>query len=190
MWFFTYHCTHVTYKSQRASLRVGWPFLQVYNILSLSRTMDIIYTSFLEVYHKEVSPKTSSRLSHGLQPRLKATATVHLLLWEPSSAASDNPPKDTSTPNSICTGCNQLHLILTSSEPLGACISDENIPCVIRPGLPCTQVSWSGTQGTRSCLSSWQLHGTPTPHPKWTCPSSMLFHGWQTYAYIANADKP
>lgn len=42
--------------------------------------MGIIYTLFLEGYHKEVSPQTSFGLPHHLEPRLKATATVHLLL--------------------------------------------------------------------------------------------------------------
>lgn len=50
------------------------------DFVSLSRTMDIIYTSLLDVNHKEVSPQTSFRLSHCLWLRLKATATLHLLL--------------------------------------------------------------------------------------------------------------
>lgn len=41
--------------------------------------MGIIYTSFLEVYHKEVSPETSFRLSRFLQPKVKAMAMIHLL---------------------------------------------------------------------------------------------------------------
>lgn len=65
--------------------------------------MDIIYTWFLEVYHKEVNPQASSRLSHCLQPRLKVTATVHLLLLRASSVATDTPPKDTGTPSGIRT---------------------------------------------------------------------------------------
>lgn len=47
--------------------------------VSLRRTMDIIYTSFLEVYHKEVSSQNSFRLSHHLEPGLKARAMVHVL---------------------------------------------------------------------------------------------------------------
>lgn len=92
--------------------------------------MDIIYTSFLEVYHKEVSPQTSFRLSHHFQLRLKATAMQHLLLLRAFLCGHDNPSEDTGTPSGIRAGGSHLRLILTSSESLGAYISDGNIPRV------------------------------------------------------------
>lgn len=96
------------------------------HFVSLSRTMDIIYTLFLEVYHKEVSPQTSFRLSPRLQPQPRSIYRS----WEPFSAASDNPPEDTGTPSGIRAGRSHLRLTLTSSEPRGACISDGSVPHV------------------------------------------------------------
>lgn len=88
----------------------------------VSRTMDIIYASFLKVCHKTMSPQGSSRLSPCLQKPQPGpfTAPQTLLCGQLWPTEGHRHAKWTRT------GWNHPHLIPRPSELPGACISDRN----------------------------------------------------------------
>lgn len=86
--------------------------------------MDIIYTSLLDVNHKEVSPQTSFRLSHRLWLRLKATATLHFLLLRTFLHGPQQPTKGHWHSSGICQGI----IVGIQHWAVGACTAGGNIP--------------------------------------------------------------